>query len=140
MASTDLENLLQQIRDLFDGEYARGDRDAIARIMQAAKGDALAETTKKNTLRRVRVTVPNRRAKRGAADALIRRVLTERRLKGAGALEIQQSAIMPAEKLVSYSGIRFALDRGREAGTYRNKEGKWFLIENKAAERQHAAE
>jgi hypothetical protein len=139
MANTELESLLQQIRQLFAAEYARGDRDAIARIMQAAQGDAVAETIKKFPPPRVRVTVPNRRAKSGAADALIKRVLGERRHKGAGALEIQQAAFTTVEKAVSYSGIRFALDRGRQAGTYKNKDGKWFLIE-KAAEHQRAAE
>jgi hypothetical protein len=140
MANTELEELLQQIRRLFAAEYARGDRDAITRIMQAAQGDAVAETIKKTPLRRVRVTQAARRAPNGAVDSLIRRVLTERRMKGAGALEIHESAVTPAEKSVSYSGIRFALDRGRKAGAYKNKEGKWFLVESRAAEHQRAAE
>jgi hypothetical protein len=135
-----LDNLLEQIKRLFAAEYARGDRDAIARIMQAAQGDAAAENTKELPARRVRITLTHRRALRGAADSLIKRVLGERRYKGAGALEIQQSALSPAEKAVSYSGLRFALDRGRGTGIYRNKNGKWFLTETKAAEHQHAAE
>jgi len=137
--NTELENLLEQLRQLFAAEYARGDRAAVARIMQAAQGGT-AETTKESAPRRVRVTLAHRRAGRGAVDALIKRVLGERRLKGAGAIEIHQAATTPAEKAVSYSGIRFALDRGRQAGTYRNRDGKWFLVENKAAEHQHAAE
>jgi hypothetical protein len=33
------------------------------------------------------------------------------------------------EKLVSQSGIRFALERGREIGKYRNDTyGRWFLV------------
>jgi hypothetical protein len=139
MTNTELESLLQQIRQLFAAEYARGDRDAIARIMQAAQGDAVAETIKKNQRGRVRVTLASNRATRGAVDALIKRVLGERRHRGAGALEIQQAAETPAEKAVSYSGIRFALDRGRQAGAYKNKDHKWFLVE-KAAEHQRAAE
>jgi hypothetical protein len=140
MTNTELEELLQQIRRLFAAEYARGETAAIARIVQAAQGDTVAETIKKFPPRRVRVTLSNRRAPAGAVDGLIKRVLSERRLKGAGALEIHQSAATTAEKSVSYSGVRFALERGRKAGTYKNKEGKWFLIENKAAEHQHAAE
>jgi hypothetical protein len=140
MDNTELEELLQQIRRLFAAEYARGDRDAIGRIMQAAKGDAVAETIKKTPLRRVRATLTARRAKNGAVDGLIKRVLTERRVRGAGALEIQQAAFTAPEKAVSYSGIRFALERGRKGGMYKNKDGKWFLVENKAAEHQRAAE
>jgi hypothetical protein len=138
MSDTELEKLLQQIRQLFAAEYARGDRDAIARIMQAAKGDAIPEPIRKDQPRRLRVTLANRRAQNGAVDGLIRRVLTERRLKGAGALEIHEAAFTAVEKTVSYSGIRFALDRGRKVGTYKNKEGKWFLVG--AAEHQRAAE
>jgi hypothetical protein len=140
MADTELENLLEQIRQLVAAEYARGTRDAIAKIVEITQGDAIRENIKKTLPRRVRVTLAPRRAKRGAVDALIKRVLGERRHKGAGALEIQQSALSPAEKAASYSGIRFALDRGRRAGTYKNKDGKWFLIENKTAEHQRAAE
>ena len=40
MNNTELEGLFDQIRRLFAAEYARGDRDAITRIMQAAKGGA----------------------------------------------------------------------------------------------------
>ena len=136
---TELENLLQQIRQLVAAEYARGTRDAIAKIVEITQGDAIRENIRKTVHRRVRVTLAPQRAKRGAVDALIKRVLGERRHKGAGALEIQQAAATQAEKAASYSGIRFALDRGRKAGTYKNKEGKWFLVE-KAAEHQHAAE
>jgi hypothetical protein len=135
-----LERLLEQIRQLVTAEYARGNNDAIARIVRATQGDAITEPIKKTPLGRVRVTLAPQRAKRGAADALIKRVLGERRHKGAGALEIQESAANAAEKAVSYSGIRFALDRGRQAGTYKNKDGKWFLVENKTAEHQRAAE
>jgi hypothetical protein len=140
MADTELEKLLQQIRQLFAAEYARGDRDAIARIMQAAKGDTVPEPIRKDPPRRLRVTLANRRAPNGAVDGLIRRVLTERRLKGAGALEIHEAAFTAPEKSVSYSGVRFALERGRKAGVYKNKDGKWFLVENRAAEHQRAAE
>lgn len=128
--NSELEGLIQQIRQLFAAEYARGDRDAIAKIMQAAQGKDSQDITRVTPSGRVRFPLAGRRARAGAADALIKRVLGERRHKGASALEIQQTAITPAEKAVSYSGIRFALDRGRSAGNYRNKDGKWFLVEN----------
>lgn len=136
----ELERLLQQIRQLFTAEYARGNSDAIAKIVKATQGDAIAEPIKKTPLRRVRATLVPQRAKRGSADMLIKRVLGERRHKGASSIEIQQSALSPAEKAVSYSGIRFALDRGRQSGAYKNKDGKWFLVDNKTAEHQRAAE
>lgn len=137
---TKLEELFEQIRQLLAAEYARGNSDAIAKIVKATQGDAVTEPIKKTPLRRVRVTLAARRAPNGAVDGLIRRVLTERRIKGAGALEIHEAAFTAPEKAVSYSGVRFALDRGRRAGAYKNKDGKWFLVENKAAEHQHAAE
>lgn len=140
MANTNLESLIQQIRQLLADEYARGGRDAIAKIMQAAQGEAVTEAIKKIPPRRVRMTLAPQRAKRGAADALIERVLGERRHKGASTLEIQRLATSPGETAVSYSGLRFALERGREAGRYKNKDRKWFLVEVKAAEHQHAAE
>jgi hypothetical protein len=53
-------------------------------------------------------------------------------MKGASASEILGAAENPTERLVSYSGIRFALAQGREKGRYRNRSGKWFL--NRSAE------
>jgi hypothetical protein len=61
-------------------------------------------------------------------DALIHRVLSERGTEGASAAEILESAKTQVEKLASYSGIRFALDRGRDKGRYRNKDGRWYLV------------
>ena len=86
----------------------------------------------------MRATIAHRRAPAGAADELIRRILTERHHRGASALEIHAAAA-GMETLVSLSGVRFALDRGRNGGIYRNKDGKWFLIE-KAAQQEQAAE
>ena len=136
MSDPQLEDLFQQIRELFAAESARIEKETISKIMQAVKGDATsAQDIKKAAAPRVRprLTV-NRRAKRGSVDMLIKRVLRERKLKGASSMEIQESALSPVEKAASYSGIRFALDRGRRKGVYRNSGGKWFLVENKTTD------
>ena len=92
MNNTELEGLFDQIRRLFAAEYARGDRDAITKIMQAAKGGAGGDNSGKDLSRRVRATIAHRRAPAGAADELIRRILTERHHRGASALEIHAAA------------------------------------------------
>lgn len=90
MSDPQLEDLFQQIRELFAAESARIEKETISKIMQAVKGDATsAQDIKKAAAPRVRprLTV-NRRAKRGSVDMLIKRVLRERKLKGASSMEI----------------------------------------------------
>jgi hypothetical protein len=119
MSNPELEATLQKLRQLFAAEYARGQNDAISRIVQAAQ-DAPASNGHD-------VAEAVDRAPRGSIDAFIKRVLTERATTGAGAQEILSAAQTRVEKMASYSGIRFALDRGRKKGLYRNKNGRWFL-------------
>ncbi len=124
---------LQQLRQLYAAEYARGEKDAIGRIVQAAHGEPQrnGHDTKESRPQKG----PKGRAPSGSAGALVDRVLGERGQKGATSSEIHGAAKTPVEKMVSYSGVRFVLAQGREKGRYRNKGGKWFLrAENKAAE------
>ncbi len=140
MTNPELENFLQKLRQLLEpllvAEYARGEKDAIGRIVQAAQGAPQhnGHDTKESRQKRG----SKERAPRGAVDALIERVLREHGSKGAGALEIKEAAKTSTEKMVSYSGIRFALDRGREDDRYRNKNGKWFLKAGKETAGQGA--
>jgi hypothetical protein len=141
MSTPEIEAFIQELRQLLEAEYARGSKDTVARLVQAAEGGELANgqartvrEAKKPRLKvykaiRFKPAKPQRprRAPVGAADALIKRVLSEHKIKGAGAQEIMEAATTPNEKSVSYSGIRFALDRGRQDGAYRNKDGRWFL-------------
>jgi hypothetical protein len=132
MSTPEIEAVLAQLRKLLEAEYARGEKNAIARIVQAASKSGDVESAPANghahTAPRKRARIQKRhRAEPGTADTLIKRVLAERRIKGAGAQEIMEAANTTAERAVSYSGVRFALDRGRLTGIYRNKDGKWYL-------------
>ena len=124
MANPEFEELVRKMRQILAAEYSRGYQDATTRIMQAASAPIPANNghdTKGPGQQRVR-------AARGSVDNLINRVLGGAS-DGASAVQIQERAQTPEEKMASLSGIRFALDRGRDAGRYRNEGGKWFLKE-----------
>jgi hypothetical protein len=53
----------------------------------------------------------------------------ERGPQGAAATDIVTAAQSDVEKMVSISGIRFVLDKGKSAGKYRNEYGRWYLTE-----------
>lgn len=125
MAHPEFEEVVQKLRQLFAAEYARGEKAAIERIMQAAhRGTGTVKVARSHTFSNGDAAP---RAPRGSVDTLINRVLTERGATGATATEIMNAAETPTEKAASYSGLRFALDRGRKQGRLLNKEGKWFL-------------
>ena len=116
--------LCDQIRKLLAAEYHRGERDAIARIVKAAQGAPAATNGSDVT----ETPAKKERAPAGTAKTLIERVLAERGQRGATPQEIKEAAQNSVEKLASFSGIRFALEKGREAQKYKNKHGKWFLV------------
>ena len=143
MANSALEAILQQLRQLFESEFARGEKGAIDRIVQAAHADAQHLTNghdaKKPLTRRGSKKTVRGRAPSGAAPALVDRVLAENGQTGATALEIQKAAKTSVEKQVSYSGIRFVLSQGRDKGHYANKDGRWFArARNRTAEQANA--
>jgi hypothetical protein len=137
-------DLVNRLRALLDSEYRRGKADATRRIMEAAQVEVSPSSdhahlngTDSPKRHRVRLDdagdesgAPLRRAPVGAPDALVRRVLIERGRQGASSREIEAAAHSEVEKMVSQSGIRFVLDRGRAAGKYRNEHGRWFLVED----------
>jgi hypothetical protein len=126
MSESDIDRFIHQLRELLASEYRRGHMDALKRILHAAQDTPV-----------VIGTVPERqrkdRAPTGAPQALVERVLTEAGSKGASASDIAQAAISDIEKMVSFSGLRFALVKGRTEGRYLNKHGKWFLRKREAA-------
>jgi hypothetical protein len=134
--------LVNSLRALLAAEYRRGEADAARRILEAAKGEVSRPPSSRSQMNgsephkrqpRVRLdegdnNITRRRAPIGAPDALVTRVLTERGSQGASSTEIEEAANSEIEMMVSQSGIRFALDRGRSIGKYRNERGLWFLV------------
>jgi hypothetical protein len=132
MSNSELDQVLQQLRNLLAAEYHRGEKDAIARIMAAAQTAPAANGH--DTLERESPPEQKNRAPKGTAKALIDRVLRERGSRGAMPSEIQSEAKTDVEKLASFSGIRFALTVGRNKQYYRNEKGKWFWTGKKTVE------
>jgi hypothetical protein len=137
MADTpEFVELINRLRALLASEYRRGQADAARRIIEAAQGEVSPSTAPPTRSQNPELPgmngahkYPSRRAPPGIPDELIIRVLRERGPQGASSREIEAAAQSDLEKLVSQSGIRFALDRGRQAGKYRNEHGRWFLVE-----------
>jgi hypothetical protein len=135
-------DLVNRLRALLDSEYRRGHDDAARRIMAVAQAEVSPSSEQQrksvqqetlelndNAAARQSRKSNGRRAPAGAPNALVTRVLTERGSQGASSRDIQALASSDIEKLVSQSGIRFALDRGRKEGKYRNDAyGRWFLV------------
>jgi hypothetical protein len=126
MSNSELDQVLQQLRNLFATEYHRGEKDAIARIMAAAQ--TVPSANGHDTSEREPPPEQKDRAPRGTAKALIDRVLKERGQRGATPSEIKDLAATDTEKLASFAGIRFALTQGRDTQRYKNRRGKWFLV------------
>ena len=136
-------DFVNRLRALLDREYRRGQDDAARRIMEVARAEVSPSSARRSEatgegMNGSQTQQPLRsrnssghRAPRGIPTALVNRVLRERGSRGAGATEIAEAAESEVEKIVSISGIRFALDRGRAAGRYRNDRGLWFLVEEK---------
>jgi hypothetical protein len=127
--------LIDRLRALLSAEYRRGQADAARRIIEVAQGEVSPLSARKQNPELPGMNGAEHpsaskrpRAPRGAPDALVIRVLTERGVQGASSAEIEAAAASDVEKLVSQSGIRFALDQGRSDGKYRNEYGRWFLV------------
>jgi hypothetical protein len=139
--------LVDRLRAMLESEYRRGQADAARRIIEAANAEASplplsrtdtpftpspAATTEAPAFNFGASESPDNGAKRrrappGAPDALVQRVLMAQGHEGASSRLIEELAQTDEEKMVSQSGIRFALDRGKAAGKYRNEHGRWFL-------------
>jgi hypothetical protein len=140
----EFDELVSRLRALLTAEYHRGQADERQRIRGMLGTEVTASTpipissSAAESATRVSFdfgTPPSSdgklkraRAPIGAPEALIMRILTERGERGAAATDIVAAAESDAEKMVSVSGIRFVLDKGRAAGKYRNASGRWFLV------------
>lgn len=116
MADSNLDDILQSLRLVFQKEYERGRNDALNHIIGTING-AAHKTNKKRSAQH---------APRGTARALIMRVLRAKKT-GARFPEIMAAAKTPAEKTASAAGIRIELYNGKKARRYRNSNGTWSL-------------
>jgi hypothetical protein len=128
MQNSELDAIIGKLRDLFAAEYDRGQKDQLDRIVRAATSVPASRTEPAAPAAPHKTNGASApRASRGAPDALIRRVLNEAGSDGISPAGIKDSAIDDAERAISFSGIRFALARGRSNGEYINRNGKWYL-------------
>jgi hypothetical protein len=130
-----LDDLVAGFRRLLAAEYQRGQDDATKRIIAAATGGQKPAATNgqysPTEPADSAVETKRQRVPHGAPDALITRVLTASGPAGATPQDIQQAQSSDDGPGVSYSGIRFALDRGKKKNRYRNQGGRWFLMERR---------
>lgn len=131
MANTDIDSLLQKLRQIFQDEYRRGQQDALRHIVDVIKEPG-GRRGGRMAGRRGRKAGGRIRARRGAARAFIERLLTQKK-SGATVPEIMSAASSPDEKAVSISAIRFELYRGKKERRYRNTRGRWTLPGSRAA-------
>lgn len=129
--TAEFQELIANLRNFCAAEYRRGERDAIARIMRAAQQPGGSSPPEVSAPSRVSDEPTQHqkeiRAPKGAAEALVYRVLTSAGSEGVAASNISALAKTDAEQLVSNSTIRLMLSKGRERDLYHNIGGKWFL-------------
>jgi hypothetical protein len=116
------------IRKIEADAYERGKADAIARIMAAASG-----VTSPPHVEQPSATEPvdkedgvRKRAPRGSVGRLVQRVITAAADQGAIGADFMEARNGDLEMMIQESSIRSELRRGREAGEYIEKEGRWF--------------
>lgn len=132
-----LEAAFAKIRELFAAEHRKGEQSMMTRMTEFLQGKegATAPTvtpivrTGGGIVRLKRLKNKKERAPEGTVRKLVERVLREQNGHRTGPKDIQRAAITPEEKLVSYSGIRFELDRGRTEGRYTGSGDKWKIKE-----------
>src|ERR1051326_1510059 len=126
MGNPRLESLLEDLRNLFQAEYARGERDTMSRVLQALKGEVIDPSDGDDTDARNFVRRPKPRAPTGASRDLVDGELRRAGAKGVSPKEIYNSAANQGNA-VSYAAIRKVLRRGRDDKRYLSKAGRWSL-------------
>jgi hypothetical protein len=121
MANPELEKHLDGIRALFERERALGREEAWSAIDEARRkikpSDELPPTANRE------------RAPLGQSRALVDKVLMQNGL-GAGFTPMQIfNSPDNVDKQVSYGAIRKILRKGKEQSRYRNKDGKWRMVQ-----------
>lgn len=108
-----------------DTRAATSGGDASATIVGAAV-DADEPEDSDDTIR------DRKRAPKGLVRKVVKRALAGR--PGRTPAEIEMTAQGDLEKMIRASSYRSELRKGREAGLYREDNGKWFLVEQGKAE------
>jgi hypothetical protein len=137
MPTSEINEILARLRDLFAAEYQRGEAAAIAR-MKAALDAPTSSPTKRRT-ERSSAQGKKARAKRGTPEAFVRRVLRHLAPLGVKAGDISDFADTPDETLVSSSSIRSVLVQGAADGWARNHAGMWYFTAENAEEERKLA-
>jgi hypothetical protein len=144
MSNSKLEQAIALMREAFNEEYQRGQKDATERVtaaVDALKMEIVRPLTQ-NDLDRLqerdhqrRSDAQRNRAPSGTPEALVRRVLSTFASRGYHSAippaEIKKRAESPDEKMVSYSAIRAALKKGEQEGWAKNVGRKWIYEEEK---------
>ena len=132
MDKSNLDSVLERVRELFEQAYERGAQEALRRVADVIRGPGGASTGSRGGRRGRPAGRPasrkgggRTRARRGAARAFIERVLKEK--GNATVPQIMAAASNADEKAVSISAIRFELYRGKKDRRYKNTSGKWSL-------------
>jgi hypothetical protein len=124
-----IDRIVELIRELAVEQYARGETDAIERLVTLARKASTPAASPssevpapKATEQRVRLRAP-----KGAVQDFVGRVLAER--PGIRPTSIPNFAQDDVERGIKPSSIRADLRKGAHEGRYREAGGKWFLIE-----------
>lgn len=111
-----LEHLLSELREIYSQQYARGSRDAIAKLAQLAQ-NPLAP-------RAGAIQEKVARTPRGSSRKFVEKALRS----GARTIaEIRGSAHTDIERGLSYQTLRLELERGKKDRRYKKVDGKWTL-------------
>lgn len=126
--------------------YERGVRDTMDKIQSLVMSGTAAATSGGGASATVSETAVDadepqdsddtihdrKRAPKGLVRKVVKRALAGR--PGLTAAEIEATAQGDLEKMIRASSYRSELRKGREAGLYREDDGKWFLVEEGKAE------
>lgn len=125
----DLDPVIAMIRKIEAEAYERGKADAVTAIMAAAAN--VASPTSAIYLPMSDLVVEKedsgrKRAPRGSVGRLVQRVITAAADQGAIGADFMEARNGDLEMMIQESSIRSELRRGREAGEYIEKDGRWF--------------
>ena len=138
--------LRQAIADAEQRGYQRGVRETMDKIQSLVMPDATTAASSSD-VREATASVDTddgeaddnsdtvkerKRAPKGLVRKVIKRALEA--TPGLTPAEIEATAQDEFEKMIRASSYRSELRKGREAGLYREDDGKWFLVENEKAE------
>jgi hypothetical protein len=132
-----IKQIMDLITELVAEAYARGESDALERIMAAARspgprrdGSLIREPDDAEPA----VDRGRKRAPRGLVAILVDRELREAAPNGLTPAAIRERARDDYEGMLAEATIRQHLRRGGLEGRYREDRGQWYLVEAPQAE------